>query len=469
MIGLLAAVIPLAFYLGYPSTYWNFDGVACAAALELGNPVYFFHAQHLLYGFLGFLVWKLLLPLGLARALPALQIFSSLLSATALYVLWRLLVSLSNDEWLALLLTCAAGFSAVFWTWSTEAQVYPLGVLGLAMASYLLLAAPTSSRMKQVGIWHGVAVLGHLVHGLWIIPALYWIYKEKLPWRSYLAAFAGTVTLAYSAVAFFVLRPYHGHGPWLNHWLKGSLGLSADRSMAWHWPGWNGIFQWAQATPGVLWGTFWPYGELPFPRVLHAVTFISILLLMGLAFFYGRRSKLTPLAIFSGIWLGVYALFFSTWEPQTLCYRMTDLLPFTLLLMSACLVWPRRRTRLALAGCWMLSLGVINFFARARPMHDSMNNPFYQQTITLAKTTPDHSLYMTSGGLMWIYMLYFTGRSTWNTHLLSLDEFDQRWSNLKPRPSLYAASVLLQNPETASWLTRHHLKIMPGLPWLEVS
>ena len=75
--------------------------------------------------------------------------------------------------------------------------------------------------------------------------------------------------------------------------------------------------------------------------------------------------------------------------------------------------------RLALAGGWMASLGIITFFTRARPMHDSLNNGVYQQTMTLAKTTPDHSLYLTEGGLPWMYLLYFTGRSAWNVQAMS--------------------------------------------------
>jgi len=468
MIGLLAAAIPLAFYLAYPSTYWNFDGVACAAALELGNPVYLFHAQHLLYGFLGFLAWKLLLPLGMHRALPALQMFTSVLASASLYVLWRVLAALSKDAWLAFFLTCAAGFSAVFWMWSVEAQVYSLGVLGLAAATFFLLSEDAPLRMRRVGFWHGVAVLGHLVHGLWMIPASYWIYKRKLPVRPYLAAFVGTVAVAYTAVAVFVLRPYHGHGDWLSHWIKGSLGLSADRSLAWHWPGGSGILQWTQATPGVLWGT-WTSDAGPVAPWIHGLTLLSILFLAGWTARSARRGKSSALVIFNGIWLGSYAIFFSTWEPRTLCYRMSDLIPFTLLLMSACLVWPARRWRLAIAGCWMASLGVINFFTVARPLHNSLNNETYQQTLALARLTPVQSLYLTPGGLSWMYLLYFTGRSAWNVHTLSMNEFDKSWSALQPRPALYAANVLLQDPAAAPWLAHHHLKMLPGLSWLEVS
>ena len=30
-------------------------------------------------------------------------------------------------------------------------------------------------------------------------------------------------------------------------------------------------------------------------------------------------------------------------------------------------------------------------------------------------------------------------------------------------------SSLLRDPQAAAWLMRHHLKMLPGVPWLEVS
>jgi hypothetical protein len=469
MSGFLAAAIPLAFYLAWPSTFWNFDGVACAAALELGNPVYFFHAQHLTYGFFGFLFWKLLAPIGMTRALPALQIMNSFVAASALYFLWRLIKTLSGDAKLALILSSAAGVTAAFWVWSIEAQVYPLGVLGLAAASSALLAPDAKVRMKHIGFWHAFAVLGHVVHGLWIIPALYWIHREKLPLRPYLVTLIGIVGTAYGLVALFVLRPYQAGSAWFSHWVKGSLGLTADRSIAWHWPGWIGPWRWLHATPGVLWGTFWPYGGISIPWAIHAVSVLSqILLAVFLVLLWCGRKK-QPMISFAALWLGVYALFFFTWEPETLCYRVTDILPFSLLVMMGLLAVHHRGLRLALAGSWMASLMLVNGWTLAIPMHHSERNHVYQQTVALARMTPDQSLYLTNGGLTWIYLLYFTGRSAWNVQNLSIEEFDSRWSTLTPRPALYVASGVLRDSQAAPWLERHHLKVIPELPWLEVS
>ena len=37
--------------------------------------------------------------------------------------------------------------------------------------------------------------------------------------------------------------------------------------------------------------------------------------------------------------------------------------------------------------------------------------------LTLSKMTSPDSLYLTEGGLSWLYWLYFTGRTAWNVRV----------------------------------------------------
>jgi hypothetical protein len=134
LIPFLAFILPLGLYVAFPSTMWNFDGVACAAALELGNPVFYFHSNHLLYGFLGVGFWKLTSLMGLHRALPALQLFTSLLSVGGLLGVYQCILRLLQDRWLALGIVLSVSVTAVLWVWSVEAQVYALGFLGICWA-----------------------------------------------------------------------------------------------------------------------------------------------------------------------------------------------------------------------------------------------------------------------------------------------------------------------------------------------
>jgi len=414
---------------------WNFDGVACAAALELGQPAYFFHANHLLYGFLGFLFWRgIEAPLGLTRALPALQLFDSLLSAAGLIGLHRLLQPLLKNKWSALLLTSSLAFTAAFWVWSIEAQVYPLGFLALAWATFVLIQSQHPKKYLWVGILHGAAVLGHLMHMLWAIPALYWMHKEKQVVRPYLLSLGLVTILPYLLVLGLVIAP----GRDLAHiliWLKGSAGLTADRSWAWHSVGWTGPWIWLKSTAPVLWGNFWPYGNTvvtPWMRILAVVSgglFIAFLV-------RGWTQRSERVARFSWLWLGVYGLFLSTWEPATLCYRMTDVLPLGILLALGLRTW-RPSLQILLASLFLASTLALNLCARIRPMHQPDQNLLYQETLTLSKITSPDSLYITNGGTSWIYLLYFTGRTAWNSHSFEPQRLEKELALQKRRRPVY--------------------------------
>ncbi len=419
MIAFLAFAFPLALYLSFPSSLWNFDGVACAAALELGQPTYFFHSNHLLYGFLGVLFWKWIgMPLGLSRALPALQLFTSLLASFGLVGLYRLLQPLLENRWHAFLLASALAGTAAFWVWSVEAQVYALGFAALAWATFVLIHYEHHHKYIFVGILHGAAVLGHVMHILWTIPALYWIGRNLKAVRQYFAFLLLMTFIPYLLVVGLVVMPGRDSRRVLI-WLKGSVGLTPDRSWAWHWPGWNGPWVWLRSTVPTFWGSFWPYGKTSTAPWLWFLTIVSVAcflcLLIG-----GSQRKSERLTSFSWIWLAVYGLFLSTWEPATLCYRMTDVLPVGILLALGLRRW-RPVFQVVLALLFLGSTLTVNFVSRILPMHQPDQNAVYQETIMLSKMTPPNSVYVTNGGLLWIYLLYFTGRTAWNA-----DAFEPR-------------------------------------------
>jgi len=235
---------------------WNFDGVACAAALELGWPLYFFHANHLLYGFLGFLFWKGLgAPMGLSRALPALQLFTSLVAALGLIGLYRILYALLKNNISSLLLTLGLAVTAAFWVWSVEAQVYALGFLPLAWATHLLFNSQSDKKYFWVGLLHAGAVLGHVMHAMWIVPAIYWMWGDIKAIRQYAMTLAVATVLPYALVLCFVVIPGRDWARILI-WLKGSAGLTPDRRWAWHSPGWIGPWQWLRSTVRRYGGVF---------------------------------------------------------------------------------------------------------------------------------------------------------------------------------------------------------------------
>lgn len=475
MIGFFAFVIPLAFYFSKPSCFWNFDGVACATAIELGSRAFLFHADHLLYGFFGYLFWHLLgLPLGFSRALPALQLFTSLLSAAGLIGLYKILVKQSARPALALLVACTWALTPVFWVWSIEAQVYALGFLGLAWATYVLLYGKGPLHLIGVGLLHGFAVLGHVLHGLWLAPAFYWIWNSQKSKRAgalarYVTTFAATVAFPYTLVIVFALLPNDRSFHDIVVWLKGSAGLTPDRHWSWHTAGWSGPLQWLRASLCVVWGNFWPYRPETSAHhglfVIMALSAIALGFILGCACLAARESKLRT---FCWIWLAAYGVFLWTWEPSTLCYRMTDIIPLALLCQMGLQPLRSNALRYALAGGLLAALGFLTWTYQVEPMSHSEYNTAYTQTMQLARATPDRSLYLTRGGTPWIYLLYFTGRTAWSTENVSYEKFLSLADHSRQTMRVYFAGDLLSDPRLQPFLTNHPLKqVTPDLPWFE--
>jgi hypothetical protein len=472
LIGFLAFVLPLTLFVSCPSTLWNFDGVACAAALELGQPSYFFHANHLLYGFFGFLFWRWIgLPIGLTRALPALQLFTSLLSALGLFGVYCLLEPLLKNRLLAALVTWSVAVTAAFWVWSIEAQVYSLGFLALAWATVVLIQGQGPYKYIWVGLLHGAAVLGHLMHFLWIFPALYWMRQEKSAFHKILLPYLGSLTamtvIPYWIVVQGIIAPGRDRAHVLI-WLKGSAGLTPDRSWAWHSSGVIGPWLWLKSTVPALWGSFWPYGKTTITPLGWALTALSMALFSFLIVGGLRTYRSERMARFCGLWLGVYGLFLSTWEPTTLCYRMTDVIPLGILLALGLRTW-KTAWQGVLIGLLFAATLPLNWMSRINPMRQTEQNPVYQDMLTLSKITSPQSLYLTGGGLSWIYILYFTGRTAWNAHTFGAARLADEIDRQKQERPVYIQSLLLRDPAVADALKTQKLEqVEQGSPWLQV-
>jgi len=399
---------------------WNFDGVACAAALELGRPFFFFHADHLVYGFMGYLFWNgVALPLGMSRALPALQLLTSLFSALGLVALYRLFNDLLQDKIVALLLTLSMSVTAVFWVWSIEAQVYSLGFLALAWATVVLCAGQSPNKSIWVGLLHGAAVLGHLMHVLWMIPALYWMWDDSRAnaesmtktFFQYGVALGSSIVIPYAWVLARVIVPGHDRTHIL-FWLRGSAGLSPDRSWQWHFAGWSAPWVWLKSSASIFWGCLWPYDSVAITRSLWILFAFSALVVLALiARGVARTSE--KMIRFCLLWVAVYGIFLWTWEPATLCYRMIDVIPLGIV-MAVGLKTYSKPTQLFMTVFLLASLLMINAVSLAGPMHHSERNIRYQESLRLSKMTPVNSLYVTQDPMLWLYLLYFTGRTAWN-------------------------------------------------------
>ena len=380
------------FYLSFHSYFYNFDGVACAVAVELSDFKHLVHGNHLAYGVVGWAfvsLWKLLGYRG-AAMLP-LQALNSLLGGAAVGVFYSALRRADIRRATALGCAAALALSQGLWLWSLEAQVYPLGVLAAALALRELLAR--EPRASRLGALQGLAVLGHVGHAMLAPAALFALRRRgKGPLTEavarYLAAGAAVVVPAYALAGALAVRP----GSWAQArvWLLGSAALNHQKAFAWH-GGLSlvGLRAFAAMSLRVVSDYLWaPAGA---PRALCAALALIVLALAAAGAARARKPQASYEPTLALLWLASYAALFLTWEPHTMVYRLSDLLPLWLLAALALSRAPWAAAALA------ATLGAANFAWGIAPVTDPAHNPDYQEAVWLRDALPPEAVVVVTG------------------------------------------------------------------------
>lgn len=408
-------------YLPLLSRRYVFEGLARAMPIELGVFSETLQGAYLLYGPLGCLFHALVrAPL----AVQSLQAMDALLGAAGVSAFFLALTRLGLEKRRAGLWAFGLATSLGWWTWSTDAQVYIFSAFTLSLC-WLALVSGASPR--TVGLLHALAVLAHVVNGLFGLVILLF-GREGL--RSYLAWAGGTLAAAYG-LALLVVRP---ESPWL--WLLGTSLAGEGRPI---WQGGlsaGGLLTWARTTLDVL-----------------AVPGAARQLVLGLGLYAAAslaRSKEDRLAVRAAlVWLAAYALVFTSWQPHTSIYRLTDLLPlFTLLALGT------RRLPVFVLGGALLFVALSNYRAEIGPRADPSTNPRLQRMALLERETPENAWIAVApidGGGDELYVPYFAGRK-----VLTLDMFRGKEDLLRKRLSgtdpVYALPSTLEDPYWGPWL-----------------
>lgn len=392
-------------YLCFHTTFYNFDGVACAIAVELGDFRHLAHGNHLAYGLLGWAwteVWRLLGFTG--PALLCLQVLDSLLGGLGAGLFCRFLLRrLKSSPGVAVVASAGLALSYAWWFWSLEAQVYILGAVFLALAADAAWAQEPEPRLT--GFYIAAAALGHVGNAMFLFCALYLLRRPgrtRRLWLSCGAAFALTLLTSYAAAALWCVQP-RSVEDW-RVWLLGSAVLSPDRSFAWHsdsrigqsMASWLGVTLRIFADPVGLsrpWsGLGWVLSALPLAAAAAGLR---------------RWTRDAKAAL---VWLGGYALLFLSWQPHSIYYRITDLMALWLLaaLWAEAAPWRRR----ALAGS-ALALGLFNGIFLILPQTDPARNAAYQEALRIARDTPEPAWVVVMASDQ-VYIPYFAGRKPLN-------------------------------------------------------
>ncbi len=217
------------FYLCYPSYFFNFDGVACAIAVDLGDWAHLVHGNHLGYGPLALIFARFWGLLGYSGpSLPLLGALDSLLGGAGVGAFAALLLRVGLGPWGALAGGLALASSYAWWFWSLEAQVYMLGALFMILAASEVISE--RPRPLRVGLLLSVAVLGHVGHLFFVPAGLYALASgpagDRRRWRPFLLSLILTTAGAYALAGLLCVRPTN-FGE-LRLWLLGSAAANCS-------------------------------------------------------------------------------------------------------------------------------------------------------------------------------------------------------------------------------------------------
>jgi hypothetical protein len=403
-------VIVLLHNLAHRSLLFNFDGVACAIAVELSDFRHLVHGNHLAYGIVAWLFDRAWRVLGYAGpAILPLQVLDSMLGAAGAAVFASLLRRSGRTEREAFLGAAALAVSSVWWLWSLEAQVYMLGALFAVLAAREALGE--KPRPAVVGLWHAAAVLGHVGHVM-ALPALAWALtrrRGRKSWLPYAAALFTVLLAAYAAAGLLAVRPRSFDE--LRLWLLGSAALGVDRSFAWHAAAESAFSAWAAMTARIFCDFAGRAGIRRFAGLLLGLLPLAAAA-AGAAHGESPAKRAERPARFWLIWLAGYAALYLNWEPYTAVYRVTDLLAlWALALLGLESLSARARSAALLA--WVGAAAAFNMTYTIRPASEPGTNQDYFEARWSAAHIPGDAWVLSYGNGS-VYLPYFAHLKTLN-------------------------------------------------------
>lgn len=410
-------------YLALLSRRYVFEGLARAMPIELGAFSETLQGTYLLYGPLGWLFHSLVrAPL----AVQSLQAMDALIGGAGISAFFLALTRLGLERRRAGLWAFGLATSLGWWMWSTDAQVYIFSAFTLSLC---WLALVSGAPPRTIGLLHALAVLAHVVNGVFgLVVLLFPRLRRGL--LSYALSAGALLGAAYGS-AWLVVRP-----PDAKLWLLGTSFAGEGRAI---WQGslsWESLLTWAKATVEIA-----------------VVAGPARFMLLGLALYAAsalRRSKEDrPVVLACLAWLLAYALVFTSWQPHTTIYRLTDLVPlFTLLALGT------KRLPLFAPALVLLLAALSNYGAEIRPRADAATNPRLARMALLERETPENAWVAVApidGGNDELYVPYFARRRP-----LTLELFRGKEEALKKRLAgpepVYALPSTLEDPYWGPYL-----------------
>ena len=376
----LLSLALLALYLAFPTKVYYWDGITFAQAIEdaAAPSPSLAHPNHLLYNFAGYYFYRLLRLSGFElRAVTALQVLNSVLSAACATILFLILRNTLRSIYLAVCLTLLFALSATWWKFSTDANAYIPSVFFLLVSFYLVLPerkpAPLLLALSFVAAmcFHQLAVVAFPVFALGV-----YLQNGSIPIKHRLVNAATFSVAAFVLIVFvYALVFYLATGAVdIGRFWRWTVSYSPDAETGfdfWSNLGYSMRGQVRLFFGGrlnLLRGLMGPGVVLLLTMLVVAVALLIFAFVWNLPKFGSRlrRSRLLPrqktVVLLALVWTGVYLVFLFFWLPQNTFYRLFYLPAFIILLGLALAALAHTASRRTFAtALFVAAVGLANF------------------------------------------------------------------------------------------------------------
>jgi len=465
----LLSLALLALYLAFPTKVYYWDGIAFAQAIEDGPRANasLVHPNHLIYNYAGYFFYRLLRMFGAdVRAITALQILNSVLSAVCAAVLFLILKDVLRSVYFSVCMTLLFSLSATWWKFSTDANAYVPSVLFLMVSFYLVLperkARPLLLAFSffTAMCFHQLAIVAYpvLVLGVYLQDGAISIQRRVRNAMAFSVGGLAVIVAAY-AVAFYVAT---GTFDVARFW-RWTTYYSPDADTRLEF--WSNLVYSLRGQVRLFFG-----GRLNMLRglinpgvVLLLVLFVIAVLLLIFALLWNLRSlrrrlreawlppRQKTVLLLALLWSGVYLVFLFFWLPQNTFYRLFYLPALVLLLGLALAGLSRSAVRRTYAtALFVAAVALANFLFLIYPSSRVQKYPPLAFALQMNREWPPGTvIYYGAENSDAALVRYFNPTTHWQLLANGFPDGINGWLETT------AIDQLSATPEGAHWLQVH--------------
>ncbi len=464
--------VTAVIYLSFPTRVYYWDGIVFAQAIEDASRLSpsLVHPNHLIYNFAGYIFYKLLRAFGAdIRALTALQILNSLLSALCAGVLYSILMQTLRSFCFSICLALLFAFSATWWKFSTDANAYIPSVLFLLISFYLVMPGQ-KPRPLLTALTFFISMAFHQLAVLMFPVLALGVYLQDVTFkRQALNAVYFTVTAAVLIVAAYAGLFYLTTGEFdLARFIRWTTSYSPDADTKFRL--WSNLQYSLRGQVRLFFG-----GRLNSLRgLLNPAILVLLLCLVAaiLFFIFNLLQNLRPIKLLmatrqktvlllSLLWAGIYVVFLFFWLPQNTFYRLFYLpaLIIVLGLVLASVKNARAETR-ALAA-FVIAAALANFLFLIYPYSHTEKYPPLAFALQMSREWPEGTtvFYMDESSDASL-VRYFTPRTRWmRMHLKFMDDPNGEMRNVSAEGgTIWFETSAIDAYQSDQWFQKHARK-----------